>query len=419
MVEDAPEELSLHPADDLPWHDAGTALHEDLADREMKARIRAQIVGETLQPLHVGRFRLLRKLGQGGMGTVHAAYDEELDREIAIKVLHPWYRHDEHATQRMRREATALARLSHPNLVPVFEVGEHEGQVFLVMELVHGIDMREWVRQHPRPWQAVLVHWLDVARALANVHEAGLVHRDVKPSNVLVGEDGRARLVDFGLARGQSVLPDGGGSTLASQPGGGGIKDGTGSESGVDRLHQIITESRGWAGTPAYMAPEVLSGEPAGPRADQYSLCVSIYECLHGTRPPPRARDGSRLAAPEPAGVPLAVRRALTRGLAAEPGERFADVSALVRALERSMSRRRRRLAVGGAALLVAAAAGGLVARGLEPEATAMVDPCAAVDDDLHGVWDEPRRTELREAILATALPYAPRLAEQLDRLLG
>jgi eukaryotic-like serine/threonine-protein kinase len=418
----------------LPWSDVDAGADEDVADRLARARIRARLLGQEHEPLRIGRFRLLRKLGQGGMGTVHAAYDDQLQREVAVKLLHPDACGDEDAQRRLIREAQAQARLSHPHLVPVFEVGRFEGRIFLAMELVAGMTMPKWLAHAPRTPREILAHWLDIARALVVVHAEGLVHRDIKPSNVLVGEDGRARLVDFGLARAQASTSE------ASQT------EPLAASAERSLLEQVVTHSRALVGTPAYMAPELLAGHPAGPLTDQYSLCVSIYESLAGRRPfttqrpsLPALRTGrlrrprpslpalrtGRLRRPRPSGapggpprpsLPRSIHRVLARGLAQDPSERFADVRALVVALEPIVNRRRQRRLAVGSGLLAAIVAGGLAVQAVAPATPETVDPCAEVADELAGVWDDATRATLHRHLLATEAPYAAAMSEFVER---
>jgi tetratricopeptide (TPR) repeat protein len=401
------DDESLDPVADLPWQDPDDRRGDDVAEREVRARIRAHLLGQDHEPLRIGRFRLVRKLGEGGMGTVHAAYDDELRREVAIKLLHADACDDENAQLRLLREAQAQARLSHPHLVPVFEVGRFEDRIFLAMELVDGVTMTQWLAMSAaRSPRAILAHWLDVARALVVVHAEGLVHRDIKPSNVLVGTDGRARLVDFGLARGQPSTVE----RSPTEPG----EDTSSETAGRSALERVVTQARARLGTPAYMAPEVCAGQPAGPLADQYSLCVSIYESLVGRRP----FGFVRLAeGPGPAreSLPRALHRVLARGLAYDPTARFPDVRALVAALEPIVDRRReRRLAI-GAALLSAVVAGGVAVQAIEPPPVAPVDPCAEVADDLASVWDDASRAGLQQGMLATQSPHAAELSAWVE----
>lgn len=403
MVDGEPSD----PLAALPWSAARAMKDDELSERQAWARLRAQLTGEEHQPIRIGRFTLLRKLGAGGMGTVHAAYDAELERQVAIKVLHTDACTDEEAQHRLIREAQAQARLSHPNLVPVFEVGRFEDQIFLAMELVDGITIAEWVAQAPRSWRQISSHWLDIARALAAVHAEGLVHRDIKPNNVLVGDDGRARLVDFGLVRGQaSTIDDDHTRSSRSSP----------TIDRSSRLDQVVTQSKAMVGTPAYMAPEVRAGKKAGPLADQYSLCVSIYETLTGERP--FGRHGLRLdgGTPPRRSLPRAMHRLLLRGLAEEPTERFGDMPELVDALGAIVERRRQRRLAIGAGLLGAIALGGVTMQALLPAPVERDDPCAGLDDELDEVWNEQSRATLRRGLLATEVPYARALSDWAER---
>ncbi|MBA3550218.1 MAG: serine/threonine protein kinase, partial [Nannocystis sp.] len=250
----------------------------------------------------LGRYSLLRKLGEGGMGVVYSAYDEELDRRVAIKLLRVKDGAGPSAASRMLREAQAMAKLSHPNVVQVYDTGELSGQVFLAMEFVHGQTLREWLhgsetvpRPVPRPWRDVLAMYIQAGQGLAAAHAAGLVHRDFKPDNVLVGADGRARVLDFGLARYESAR--------AVDP----ADDPTDSQDpAADEDLELSSRSRNRSrnpsrrsrpadpqltaagttiGTPAYMSPEQHLRAPTAARSDQFSFCVSLYEGLHGERP--------------------------------------------------------------------------------------------------------------------------------------
>jgi predicted Ser/Thr protein kinase len=239
----------------------------------------------------IGHFIVRRRLGEGGMGVVFACEDADLGRPVAIKLVrtdaeHPAYR------ARLLREAQAMARLEHPNVVKVYEVGSDRGRLFIAMELVDGQTLSAWLRES-RSWRDVLDMFLQVGDGLAAVHAAGLVHRDFKPDNVLVDRNGRARVADFGLAR---------------------IELGEA---------QTLTKSGALMGTPGYMAPEQQFGADVDARADQYSYCVALREALGG-----RPLDDARWAM-----VPRAIRAAITRGLSYDATERFASMTELVAAL--------------------------------------------------------------------------------------
>ena len=206
----------------------------------------------------VGRFVVLAWLGEGSSGAVYSAYDPDLDRKIALKLLH---REAGRAPsgEGLKAEARALARVAHPNVVNVHEVGEVGEQVFLAMEFVDGITLRHWLRT-PRTEAEILSVFIEAGQGLSAVHAAGLVHRDFKPENVLIGRDGRTRVTDFGLAKPPRR------SEGAAGADGGGV-------------------ATALAGTPAYMAPEQRAGRGADARSDQFSFCVSLYEAVAGARP--------------------------------------------------------------------------------------------------------------------------------------
>jgi eukaryotic-like serine/threonine-protein kinase len=339
----------------------------------LRARMLAAAAGAA-GPRTVGRYRLGRVLGSGAFGTVHEAEDPELHRRVAIKLL--GVRSAKEAA-RVVREAQLLATLSHENVVQVFEVGTtDDGRTpYVVMELVEGPTLRSWLAEGPRPWRAVIEVVLPVAQGLWAAHQAGIIHRDLKPENVLMGRDGRPRVIDFGLAR---ALDDGAseGSTLRS---GAGELRSSGS-SGSPQL----TATGQVMGTPAYMAPEVLAGEH-GPLCDQYALCVTLFEALYGTRPfvaesvEALARQvlSQEVALPaDRRGVPRRVAKVMLRGLRRRPQERFADLGELVKALERTRRPRGR-----GWVLAALAGAGGLITVGILASSPAPPKPAAGPDD--------------------------------------
>lgn len=270
----------------------------------------------------IGRFVLGRQLGEVGMGLVFEAYDPELDRSVALKVLRASPTVEMRA--RLLREARTLARLAHPNVVTVFDVGEEDGRVFLAMELVRGCSLRDWLRAERR-WDIILQAFVQAGRGLHAAHEAGLVHRDFKPANVSVGEDGRVRVLDFGLAC------DG--------------EDGLGSleAPGTPRSSIDLTSAGTILGTPAYMSPEHFTGGSLDRRADQFSFCVSLYEALLGRRPftgrtLPELRDAvlnGALRVPWAAReLPESLWSALSRGLTVRREERFPSLQPLLDVLE-------------------------------------------------------------------------------------
>ena len=309
----------------------------------------------------IGRYQLGRLLGQGGMGVVYRARDPELDRALAIKLVQAGGGSAGHA--RVLREAQAMARLRHPHVVPVFDVGVHDGAVFLVMPLLEGGTLGAWMRGGRRPWREVVARFLAAARGLAAAHAVGLVHRDFKPDNVLLGAGDEVQVADFGLARAVRGADDDR-AQAAAEPG-----DDGGARS-ASPLSSDVTAAGTVLGTPAYMAPEQLDGAVVDARADQFSFCVALYEGLYRQRPfeaDGRAtdlitlRDAIRVGPARPAkadgDVPGWLRAIVVRGLREAPGERWPSMAALIAAIERRL-RRPRRIALAG---LAAVAGAGLV----------------------------------------------------------
>jgi hypothetical protein len=326
---------------------------------------RPAVAGATLGPGDlIDRYEIVALRGAGGMGVVYRARDPDLGRDVALKLLQAddGSGGDEAGQRRLLREAQAMARIAHPNLVTVYDVGTFRGRVFLAMEFVHGRTVTEWLRDEVRGWREVLAVFAQAGAGLAAAHAAGVVHRDFKPDNVLVGEDGRVRVADFGLARslGEPVEPD---------------EAATGAPD--DALSSPLTRTGAVMGTPAYMAPEQHHGQPADARADQFAFAVALYEALYGVRPFPGGTHAEILASllagapPSPpsvrAEVPAAVGDALLCALAIDPAERYPDVETLLAALERARKAATRRaggwqrwlLAAAGIAILGAAGAGG------------------------------------------------------------
>ncbi|MCH9687130.1 MAG: serine/threonine protein kinase, partial [Deltaproteobacteria bacterium] len=309
----------------------------------------------------VERFVLLVPIGAGGRGEVWSAYDPELDRKIALKFVHPHGDAPPQTLARLLREAQALARLQHPNVVTVFDVGTHRGQVFLAMELVEGMSAAQWLAARTRSWREVCTMMMAAGRGLAASHAAGLVHRDFKPSNVMVAAGGRVLVVDFGLAV----------ATGASSGPAGFVPH--------SRLGEAVTDDDVVMGTLPYMAPERLHGGEVSPASDQWSYCVALFEALAGRRPfeggtLAEVSSAVRGAAPVehlPSTVPRWLAAIVARGLARDPGARYGSMEALLTALRRGTERRRQRALVVGLVALMSAGVGVGVGWAVSPEPTA------------------------------------------------
>ncbi|MEZ4451272.1 MAG: serine/threonine-protein kinase [Nannocystaceae bacterium] len=362
--------------------------------------------GATIGDLVVGEV-----IGAGGMGTVYLAHDRRLDRPVALKILRAGGASPE-GRATLLAEARALARLAHPNVVTVHEVGERDGAVYLVMERIEGLTLGRWLAASPRAWPEILAALRQAGEGLAAAHRAGVVHRDIKPSNLIVGVDGRVRVIDFGLA---------------SVAGGG------------------ATGERWIAGTPAYMAPEQRRGAPPDVRSDLYAFGVVIHEALLGRRPAELvdaareraipagvdakgdfARSVEDRARPRPgppkvdakgdlAHCPQWLRALLRRLLAEDPAARPASVDEVVAALDAGpRGIRRRRLGLGLALGLAGVGVGVALLRAPTP----LCGDVEAIDS----VWGDARRERLRARIDALAPgPGAPTpaLVEALDARAG
>jgi tetratricopeptide (TPR) repeat protein/predicted Ser/Thr protein kinase len=353
----------------------------------------------------IGRFVVEQRLGAGAMGVVYAARDPDLDRRVAIKLVRPESGGDPRAQGRLQREARALAKVSHPNIVAIHEVGEHRGQVFLAMEHVQGPNLRAWQEQGLHTPAEVLGMYLQAGRGLAAAHVAGLVHRDFKPENVLLDETGRARVVDFGLVGHDEV----------------------GRRSELERWSTtisstlVITRTCSLVGTPAYMSPEQLEGGEVDHRSDQFGFCVALYEALHGQHPFDdtsltslrRSVLGGRLRPPpKRSPVPVWIHRLLVRGLAVAPDDRHVSLDALLDALSRDPAAMRRRwLAVGGLVLAVSVVTYTLARQGVdEPRAR-----CERAADELTALWKPERRAAIGEAMAAAGSSYGRRAWAQVE----
>jgi eukaryotic-like serine/threonine-protein kinase len=354
----------------------------------------------------LGRYVLLERLGAGAMGVVYAAHDPQLDRRVAVKLLHGTELDVPRAQRRLLREARALAKLSHPNVVAVHDVDsvEIEGdgeiaslQVFIAMELVDGETLRQWLERGDHSPAQVLALFVQAARGLAAAHAAGIVHRDFKPDNVLVDREGRARVMDFGLARATGGLATTAVTRVALELDRG---------SPLDQA-SVVTRRGSVVGTPVYMAPEQHLGGAIDARADQFAFCVALWEALFCERPfagkvrheLAEAVTLGRLREPSARrGVTPRIRRALERGLASEPEQRWPDMGSLIAVLAETPSPRWRPIAAVAAAGALALVVARMDGAGSD---------CEDRDARLGDAWNETTREAVRTSLLATGVSYA------------
>ena len=358
----------------------------------------------------VGRYSVLGKVGAGGMGTVYEAYDPDLDRKIALKLLHvELYAADDvdELRGRLLREAQAMARVTHPDVVRVYDVGVCGDRLFVAMEFVRGSTLRGWLSAKRRTWQEILGMFVRAGKGLAAAHAVGIVHRDFKPDNVLVGHDGRVAVTDFGLAR-----------TAREAPARSEAVVGPNVESAA-----TLTSRGAVVGTPAYMAPEQILGRRADVRSDVFSFGVALYEALYGERPfegttlvdVAAAIQRGRVRAPRPGSrVPPWLRTALLRSIRADPNERFPSMNALLAVLERDR-KVLRRSAVAVLAVAVAVTGAVLGVRHFRAERSNL---CRAADDRIAAAWSDDRKRALTASFAATGLPYAGEAAREVVRTL-
>ncbi len=365
----------------------------------------------------MGRYVVLGGLGAGGMGMVILAYDPDLDRRVAIKILLGDVfggRQVDAARHNLLREAQAMARLSHPNVVTIYEAGTMRDRLFVAMEYVQGGNMRSWMDERAHSVREVLDVFLAAGRGLAAVHAAGMVHCDFKPENVLFGTDGRVRVTDFGLA-----------GVSAHAMSGGPDRDSIGALGARDLRHGITYQGK-VMGTPRYMAPEQHLALPVDAHADQFGFCVALYEALYGVRPFPDddypklvdAVTSGRIAPPPRAStVPAWLHAVVVRGLSPAREHRWPSMAALLEALVADPALRRRRVASGVAVVLLAAvAAWGLAGKWSHGAA---LEPCAGADARVATAWNPAARARVEAAFAASGPARAhdlfTRVAARLD----
>jgi eukaryotic-like serine/threonine-protein kinase len=390
---------------EVPPHDA-----HDRPTRELSPLARRT------KPLVLSRYILLGQLGSGGSSLVYRAYDPELDRKVALKLLQPRKSGGDVGRKRLHREAQAMAKLTHPNVVTVHDVSLYEeldlgldaafhgealeippSGVFIVMELVEGGDLRRWLNRRHRPWRAVLEVMLGAGRGLAAAHEVGIVHRDFKPGNVLIGDDGRVLVSDFGLAR--PATPSNVPSPDGPVP----------SPSWDDASNELLTREGAVLGTPPYMSPEQHAGDGSDPRSDQFGFGVTLYEALFGMRPFSgsmsemlRAKQAGRLRPmPTTTEVPARVVAVIERALRPDPKDRYPAMAELLDALERGSRPRVSPHLLAGAAIAAVAVTVPVVLLGRTE------DPCTAGSAHVERVWGADAQAAVQAAFERSPAPYA------------
>ena len=419
----------------------------------------------------IGRYVVLNLVGRGGMGEVYAAYDPELDRKVAVKLLRVAPGNGVSLNEgrtRTLREAQAIAKLSHPNVVVVYDVGPFRDEIFIAMEFVEGHTVGYWLQAAPRTWQEVLKVFLAAGNGLLAAHEKDLVHRDFKPDNVMVGADGQIRVMDFGLAQ-QVTDKKGDGNKPATLRS---IQPVTPAEAqaaelaapvvvdpdllstrviaadptasrktmtGIPALPDLLPRNSGafevnltrtgaMVGTPAYMSPEQFLGMETDARTDQFSFCVALYEGLYGQRPfagttmfglTANVVQGIVSDAPANSKVPPWIRKVLLRGLKANVADRFPTMQALLTALAHDPRAARRKWFFATAALLVPL----VVGLGVHHSMKAQTSICEAGPAKLAGTWElgpaeSPSKTAIRSAFLASGKAYAADAFANVSRAL-
>jgi serine/threonine protein kinase len=360
----------------------------------------------------IGRYLVLSRLGAGAMGVVLAAYDPELDRKVALKLLKPRGGDRRAAQTRLQREAQALAKLSHANVVGVHDVGLHEHGVFVAMEYVEGQTVGDWLAAGPHPWKVVLEIFLQAGRGLAAAHAAGLVHRDFKPDNIMLDNSGAVRVMDFGLARSDDQDDQGDKDALVRA---------TKAVPDLDKLSTRLTQTGAIMGTPMYMSPEQFLGGEVDARSDQFGFCAALYKSLYSEQPfagetlsalSASVRRGQIQDPPRGATVPGWVRVALLRGLSPEREDRWPSMDELLADLERGEARGRRRNAFIGGGVVVLGLAG--VVAYDRYDVDQRTKACRADGDVVDEVWNEDSREALRAGLMATGVSYAATVAEHV-----
>ncbi len=362
-------------------------------------------IGSLVPGSRVDRYQILGAVGRGGMGEVYAAYHPDLDRRIALKVVGESGAGAPERRARLLREARAIARLSHPNVIAVHDAGTVGDRVYIAMEFVEGETVDAWLRTQPRRWRDVLDVFIAAGRGLAAAHAAGVVHRDFKPQNVMIGRDGSVRVMDFGLAR------------LSEEP-----ADALelGSAADARPLPATVTKTGAVVGTLAYMAPEQFRGDRLDARADQFSYSVALHEALYGSRPTlahvVRSESADGGASSLTGGVPTWLKAIVSRGLAERRDDRFASMDDLLRALVKGREAPRRRAFA--TAIAIAALVLGLGGWRLARSGGVS---CAAPRTRLEAAWsgrDDARRQTVHRAFTASGRSTAETSWQRVSKML-
>lgn len=363
---------------------------DPIASASSRRHASKAILGGEDYPTVIGKFRIVREIACGGMGMVFEGWDDELHRRVAIKLLRSALETEENQT-RLLREAQALAKISHPNVVSIYDVGRWNGNVWLAMEYVSGCTLGTWGNSGHHAQSEVVRHWSAVGRGLAAIHDAGMIHHDIKPSNVLLGDDGRVRIVDFGLAKTVNVQ-----ASVEQRITG-----------GHDEHLQSQTEM--FIGTPAYAAPEVWDSKGTDARSDQYSFCVSMWEALCGTRPTRLDhRRRGLVSVPPRCKLSRRIHRVLSRGLSLSKDDRYPSMHELINELDEPHRTSRRSIMVVCVAALTVVGAMATTNKVDPPD-----DPCRFATQAINDVWNETARTRLNENVSPEFAPRASRRIEE------
>ena len=411
------------PTDGTPSAEEDASLQRDLQDSLLVKAAGHPTRLEVLGPgASVGeRYHVIDLLGWGGMGVVYRAYDPRLDRNVALKLVRASTTDSDDDSDSLLargiREARSLAQLNHPNVVSIHDVGRHDGFVFISMELVEGATLLSWLGSEKRAPGEVLKVVTAAGRGLAAAHSAGIIHRDFKPENILVGKDGRVRVTDFGLAKLAAATPE---SAADARP------EATDQPASLDavvsreRLELTLTQCGALLGTPPYMSPEQLRGAELDARSDQFSFCVVLHFALYGRLPyegrspheiVDNMRRGNLRQLPTGSGAPARARRVLRRGLSLDPRDRYPSMDSLLEDLRRAAKTRWRRTSVAAASLI---ALGGLL-YGVQRDTGRL---CRGAEAKVSAVWSADEKTQLRQAFAATEVPFAPGTARAVERAL-